>query len=226
LQHQLGLKLDGEEIAALHRRASCWYAENGFIDEALHHALKAGDLPMATELVEQNGPALWDEDNWRTLERWLAQLPDDIIQQRPKLLLARAWVLFYSLALWAVPPILEEIEAVLGDDEATQPLWGEVDLHWGKHWYWLGQASRSLESLNRALERIPKALHKASGEAELFWGLASQMVGHKNETIRRLNKWLYYEQSPHPVRQLRLEAALLFIHLLSGELAEAAPVIE
>ena len=39
LQLQLELKQDTAEMAVLHRRAGAWYAENGFIDEALHHAL-------------------------------------------------------------------------------------------------------------------------------------------------------------------------------------------
>jgi len=226
LQHQLELKLDAEGIAALHLRASTWYAENGFIDEALHHALLAGDLSAAAQLVEQNGPTLLDEDKWHTLKKWMARLPDDIIQQRPKLLLAKAWVSFHNFALWVIPPILEAIETILDDDETTQPLWGEVDFFWGHHWFWQGQSSRSMDLLGRALERIPKTHHLARGETELFWGLAVQMGGQKNEAVRTLNKWIYQEQTPHPGRQIKDLGSLIFIFLLSGELTEAARVAQ
>jgi LuxR family maltose regulon positive regulatory protein len=221
LQHQLELELEKEEIAALHRRASRWYAENEFIDEALHHALKAGDLSRAAQLVEQNGRTLLDEDKWHTLEKWMAQLPDDIIQQRPKLLLAKAWVSFHQFALGAIPPVLEAVEAVLDDDEITQPLWGEVDFFWGHHWYWQGQSSRSMDLLDRALERIPKTHYLARGEAEAFWSFASQMVGREKEAVRTLNQWFYGEQTPHPGRQIKELGSLVFIHLLSSELTEA-----
>jgi LuxR family maltose regulon positive regulatory protein len=221
LQHQLEVKQDKEEIAALHRRASRWYAENGFIDEALHHALKAGDLSRAAQLVEQNGRSLLDEDRWHTLEKWMAQLPDDIIQQRPKLLLAKAWVSFHQFALGAIPPVLEAVEVVLDDHETTQSLWGEVDFFWGHHWYWQGQSSRSMDLLDRALERIPKTHYMARGEAEAFWSFASQMVGRKKEAVRTLNQWFYGEQTPHPGRQIKELGSLVFIHLLSGELTEA-----
>jgi len=222
LQHKLELKLDKVEIAALHRRASRWYTENGIIDEALQHALKAGDLSMAAQLVEENGPGLLNEDKWHTLEKWLAQLPNDLIQQRPRLLLAKAWVSYYQFALRAIPPILEAVEAILADDETAQPLWGEVDFFWGHHWFWQGQSSRSMDMLERALERIPKTHHLARGETELFWGVTSQMSDRKTEAVRALTAWLYDEQPLHPGRQTKLLGSLMFIHLLSGELAEAA----
>ena len=222
LQYQLELKLDKEEIAALHRRASRWYAENGFIDEALHYALKAGDLSAAAQLVEQYGRTLLDEDKWHILEKWMAQLPDDIIQQRPKLLLSKAWVLFHQFGLRAIPPILEAVEAILDDDETTQPLWGEVEFFWGHHWYWQGQSNRSMDLLDRALERIPKTHYLARGEAEAFWSFASQMVGREKEAVQTLNQWFYREQTPHPGRQIKELGSLIFIHLISGELTEAA----
>jgi LuxR family maltose regulon positive regulatory protein len=227
LQHQLEMKLDTEAIAALHRRASRWYAENGFIDEALNHALKAEDISAAAQLVEQNGRTLLDEDKWYILEKWLAKLPDDIIQQRPRLLLAKAWILYYRLALWAFPPLLEATEAILDDDETTQPLWGEVDFFWGHHWYWQGETARSLDLFGRALERIPKTHHLgARGEAELYWGLAKQMSGQKNEAVQTLNEWVYHEQTPHPNRLIKDLGSLIFIYLLSGELTEAARVTQ
>ena len=221
LKRQLERNLDKAEVATLHRRASRWYAEHGFIDEALHHALKAGDLSAAAQLVEQNGRSLLNEDKWHTLEKWMAQLSDDIIQQRPKLLLANAWVSFHQFGLRAIPPILEVVEAILDDDETTQPLWGEVDFFWGHHWYWQGQSRRSMDLLDRAVERIPKTHYLARGEAEAFWSFASQMVGRKKEAVRTLNQWFYGEQTPHPGRQFKELGSLIFIHLISGELTEA-----
>ena len=41
-------------------------------------------------LDEHNRHAPLNEDKWYVLEKWLAQLPDDIVQQRPALLMAKA----------------------------------------------------------------------------------------------------------------------------------------
>ena len=226
LQQQLARRHSPPAIAALHARASAWLAQNGLIDEALRHALLAGDLSAAAQLVEQHGRTLLNEDQWHILEKWMAKLPDDIIQQQPRLLIAKAWVSYYRFALWAIPHLLESIETTLDDEAITQPLWGEVDFFWGHHWYWQGQSTRSLDLLRRALERIPKVHHLARGEAELFWGLASLMSGQKEEAVQKLNRWLYDDQAPHPGRQTKLLGSLIFIYLLSGELPEVAQLAQ
>jgi LuxR family maltose regulon positive regulatory protein len=87
----------------------------------------------------------------------------------------------------------------------------------------LGQRTHSLDSLNRALERIPKEHYLARGEAEVFWSLASQMSGQKEDAVRRLNRWLYDEQTPHPGRHTKLLGTLIFLDILSGEFNDAAP---
>jgi len=222
LRNQLQRRCEPDEIAALHGRASAWYAGNDLIDEALSHALSAGDDLGAAQLVERHGRVRLNEDRWHILEKWMVKLPEAIIQQRPQLLLAKTWVSYYHLALKAIPPLLKALETLLDDDAASQPWWGEVDFFWGHHWYWQGQSSRSLDLFSRALERIPEAHHAARGEAELWWGLASQYSGQRMEAIQRLNSILQGEQPPPPVRRLKLLGALVFMRMLSGELIEVA----
>jgi LuxR family maltose regulon positive regulatory protein len=220
LRNQLQRRCEPDEIAGLHARASAWYAQNDLIDEALSHALSAGDDLGAAQLVERNSRVRLNEDQWHVLEKWMARLPEAIIQQRPQLLLAKIWVSYYHFALGAIPPLLEAVETMLDNDAASQPSWGEVDFFWGHHWYWQGQSNRSLDLLSRALERIPEAYHAARGEAELWWGLASQYSGQRMEAVQRLNSILQGEQPPPPVRQIKLLGALVFIRMLSGELTE------
>jgi len=225
LRNQLQHRCEPDEITAIHARASAWYAQNDLIDEALSHALDAGDDLGAAQLVERNSRPRLNEDRWHVVERWMAKLPDAILQQRPQLLIAKAWVAYYHLALRTIPPLLEALETMMDDDAIAQPSWGEVDFFWGHHWYWQGQSARSLDLLGRALERIPEAYHAARGEAELWWGLASQMSGQRTEAVQKLNSILYCEQPPPPVRQTKLLGSLTFIHMLSGELTKAAQVI-
>ncbi len=50
----LRLKLRREypgRVAELHRRAACWYAQNGLLTDAVRHAARAGDWPLAAGLV-------------------------------------------------------------------------------------------------------------------------------------------------------------------------------
>jgi LuxR family maltose regulon positive regulatory protein len=221
LSVELKKRYSADEIAVFHLKASSWYSQNGLVDEALYHALEAGDALAAAQLLEENARTLLDEDRWHVLEMWMARLPDSVIRQRPRLLIAKAWVGFHQFAVQSIPPLLELVGTILEDDATAQPLWGEVDFFWGHHWYWQGQRTRSLDAFNRALEKIPKAHHLARGEAEVFWSLASQMSDQKEEAVRRLNRWLYDEQTPHPGRQTKLLGTLIFIDTLSGEFNDA-----
>jgi LuxR family maltose regulon positive regulatory protein len=222
LRNQLQRRCKPDEIAALHARASAWYAENDLLNEALSHALSAGDDFRAANLLERNVRTLLNEDQWHIVRKWLVQLPAEIVQQRPELLLAKAWMANYQLDVKVIPGILESSEVLLDDSEGSQPLKGQIDFFRGNTLLWQGQASRSLELLNRALVRIPEAYQMARGETEIIWSLASQMVGQSDKAVRFLHKRLHDEQATHPSSQSRLLAALSYVHCITGELTAAA----
>ena len=46
-----------EQVATLHRRASAWYEQHGSLADAIRHALAAGDVARAADLVERALPA-------------------------------------------------------------------------------------------------------------------------------------------------------------------------
>ena len=75
-------------IASLHHKASIWFAENGTIEEALRHALAAGDTAAAIELVAQHRHNLLNQEQWHTLNRWLRLFPRQLVEEEPELLVA------------------------------------------------------------------------------------------------------------------------------------------
>jgi LuxR family maltose regulon positive regulatory protein len=74
-----------EQIPELHRRASAWYEQNGFADEAIEHSLRAHDLARAAGLIEGCIDTLWGRGEHRKLQRWLDGLPDETLLSRPYL---------------------------------------------------------------------------------------------------------------------------------------------
>ncbi|HSM55724.1 MAG TPA: LuxR C-terminal-related transcriptional regulator [Candidatus Sulfomarinibacteraceae bacterium] len=80
------------ERPALHRRAANWCAEHGFVDQAAHHFLAAGETDMAAELVARRWTELLVQGRVKRLARWLAALPESAIVSEPHLLIARGWV--------------------------------------------------------------------------------------------------------------------------------------
>ncbi|MCP4627620.1 MAG: hypothetical protein GY850_29505 [bacterium] len=219
LQRQLKHRLNTDEISALHRRASCWFADNNLIDEALQYALAAEDVSAAAQLVEQNRHAPLNEDKWYILEKWLSQLPDDIVKQRPELSLAKVWVLYFRFELWAVSPLLEAIETPNGKAVKKLPR-GEIDLLNGILLYWKGQGERAIELIGRALELTPAANIGVRNEAEIYFAVSSQAAGQGKTAAEMFQREISHETS-EGTRKIRLLASLLFIHLLSGELVKA-----
>ena len=97
--------------AQLHRNAATWYEEHGLADDAIGHAVAAGELTWAARLIEQHFDAV---DYWRgegaTIQRWLSALPADLVRSRPRLLLVQALVAATSGNLGAVEPLLDAAE--------------------------------------------------------------------------------------------------------------------
>ncbi|HRE28896.1 MAG TPA: hypothetical protein PK954_19800, partial [Anaerolineales bacterium] len=77
--------LHPERVVALHRRASAWYEQYGERPDAIRHALAAGDLERAADLLELALPALSLNRQFTLLLSWFKMLPDDLIRARPVL---------------------------------------------------------------------------------------------------------------------------------------------
>ncbi len=225
LRHQLERRHSPQEIAALHRRASDWFARHDMIEAAIRHALAAGDALQAARLVEQKGRALLTENRWRLLKKWLDMLPPDLIQDRPLLLIAQAWVAYFRFALGDIPPLLQRLEQILAEDETARFLQEEIDFFWGHHWYWKGQMDRSLARLERARDREPVVHHVSKGITQVFWALAAQMSGRKEEAVRYLRQALDDAPLSPSIPQNESVGTLILVHLLSGELHRAARLV-
>jgi ATP/maltotriose-dependent transcriptional regulator MalT len=74
----------------LHRAAAAWCEQRGLADDAVRHALAAGDPARAARLVERyiGATLAWGEG--ATVTRWLASLPGEQIRARPRLCALRA----------------------------------------------------------------------------------------------------------------------------------------
>jgi LuxR family maltose regulon positive regulatory protein len=102
-----------ERVAELHRRASDWFDVAGDRPEALRHALAAGDVARAAELIELGIPDLRQARQDATQQEWLDSLPEDVFGTRPVLNLARVGARMVVGDTEGVEALLDEIEAWL-----------------------------------------------------------------------------------------------------------------
>ena len=100
-------------IAGLHLRASSWYDETGEPVPAVRHALAAGDISRAADLIEVATPTLQRNRQEATLRRWLDDVPDEVVRRRPVLAISFVGALMSSNEFGDVERRLREIERQL-----------------------------------------------------------------------------------------------------------------
>ncbi len=82
---------NADRVGELHAAASRWLAESGLLADAVGHAIASGDHNYAADLVELTLADLRRRRQDRTLRKWLAVLPDDVVRRRPLLATYVGW---------------------------------------------------------------------------------------------------------------------------------------
>ena len=108
---------DADRIARLHRTAAAWYEHQGLADDAIHHALAAGDKVSAARLVEMHFDTVFNlRGEEATIRRWLPALPDDLVRSRPRLLLAQSQMAGMRGDVDTMQPLIEAAERAFARD--------------------------------------------------------------------------------------------------------------
>jgi LuxR family transcriptional regulator, maltose regulon positive regulatory protein len=99
-----------ERVPELHASAAAWSEQHGLVDDAVRHALAAGDAVWAARLIEGHFDAMLQAGEDVTFRRWLEALPAELVRSRPRLCLAQAHGALLSGRLEAVAPHLADAE--------------------------------------------------------------------------------------------------------------------
>jgi LuxR family maltose regulon positive regulatory protein len=228
LEQRLQERFSQEKIAMLHRRASSWYATQGLTQEAIEHTLAAGDLTEAAHLVEAR--LLWaiQQEQWAQMERWLHLLPEDLIQGRPGLLVARAWILEVHGLLEGVPRLLTAAEQLIEtsgssvtdlDESQIKLLRALIALSWSLIQHVRGQTQASLQSASSALQWVPPGEVFVANLVLHYQALSNQLTGNEDVAHFELNNALR-EQSTNLNGAARLLFAQASIYLNAGKLQQ------
>ena len=111
-----------EWLPTLHHRASEWYEQNGFTDEAIEHTLRAEDFEQAAHLIEEHFDVVFQRGEHTKLRRWLSEVPVELVFSKPQLCILHAWNLFSSGQLDAAKRSVQAAEMTLdaSTDRATE----------------------------------------------------------------------------------------------------------
>lgn len=206
-------------VSVLHARASVWFEQNGYTEEALQHALAANDIAAAVEIVARHRRQLTNEEQWHRLEHWVHLFPNEVIDREPELLLAQAWFLVNRQQLADIPPLLDRVEALLAQQPAgaaTDRLQGEVQARRASQYYYAGDITRSMLAAQRALVRIPAEWWMLRAHARLFLSNGFLAAGD----LRQAYAILYDSGESEHGRacQMRLLASAGLIHGIAADI--------
>ncbi|MGB2955849.1 MAG: LuxR C-terminal-related transcriptional regulator, partial [Anaerolineales bacterium] len=111
-----------EQKQLLHSKASKWNENNGFINEAIEHALIAMDFERAAYLIEDQFGVNYERGDQTKLRSWLSKFPEDFVNSKPHLEILHAWLLFTTGQLDAAEQILLIAEKILFHKTDQEPI--------------------------------------------------------------------------------------------------------
>jgi LuxR family maltose regulon positive regulatory protein len=166
-----------ERVPELHRAAAAWHEAHGSADDAVGHALAAGEVAWAARLVERHVEALLRRSEGATLGRWLAALPAEAVGSRARLCLAQAVAAVVGGQPEAVEPLLaaaEQASAASGEEPHQPSI--------GRPWSVLANVPASIAFLRAEVARL-------RGDAEQAVAFDQQALEHLVE-----DDWLLSSQ--------------------------------
>lgn len=216
---------DEANLRRLRRRAGDWFARHGLLDEALQYMLAAGDAVAAAQVVEDNVAALLNAEDRQWLERWLTWLPQDLIEQRPGLLMARLWLNHFRGRI-TYAPLLTRIETLL-NDPATAPdataaasLRAEMQVLASQWAYLNNQPQVAIDIGEQAVASLPLDRLFARGLAQIHIIGGLQALGRDEEIERRLAVENYRDHLDAYTSRLAIADILARVNAASWERCE------
>ena len=172
-------------VQALHRAAAAWCEEHDLADDAVRHALAAGDAAWAARLVERHVEELLGRSEGVTLRRWLSALPAESVRDRPRLCLAQAYGAAQGFQVEALEALLDDAErafAVSGD-EPYEPSLGPP------------QGDSVLANVPAGIAFLRASLARLRGDAALAAGYNRQALAQLGEDDWLMRSFVHWNQA-------------------------------
>jgi LuxR family maltose regulon positive regulatory protein len=173
-----------EMLPELHKRAVQWYQENGFPEQAISHAVAAGDIEAAAELVEGNAISLLMHGELVTLLNWIEPI-EGVAGDRPWLSTYKAWALALTGQLDMAEAWLKRAENAMArsGQKNDDDLRGHIA---AIHAYIAdarGEADQTIRFAKQALQLLPQSDQVVRSVVTFTLGTAYRLIGdHKQAT--------------------------------------------
>ncbi len=200
-----------EWIPILHTRASTWFENHGWIEEAIRHSLAAKDWKNAARLVTQHIPAYLENGKMVTILQWIGDLPQEVIFTNPILCALVAEVYSQAGMIDKIDPYLSRAEEILqagekpGKDTRITPEWEispqEATVIRSMIWILRGLKAEfssdhkgALDLTQKALKEIPEMAPKELAVLHWVEGWAYRSLGRLDDALDRFTRATEFER--------------------------------
>lgn len=152
-------RTEPKNVLSYHARAAKWYEQQGDIANLIAHAIAARSFEEAARTIEQE---IQTNENPRfdaiVLRNALIELPPQLTNTRPWLLVAKAWAAFTSSQFADAVIAIQTLEQLLNQNnlatENPEQLWGLVVAFKGMQARQQGNTTESVALMEKALSTL------------------------------------------------------------------------
>jgi LuxR family maltose regulon positive regulatory protein len=201
-------------ITSLHQRAATWYKQNGYIVEAVSHLLAAQAYEQVAALVEQEARSLIFTGQMNTLNGWLADLPEEILQVHPRLQIYRLWIDLMQEKVALSAQALEEKENMLRalpPSPENEQLRVELLAILCRFVAFSGNSARAIRLAEEALQRLPEGDKALRARAYSALAVAYWIDGHAEKARQAYDQCMrlarpsgYYSLAAHATMMMAM----------------------
>jgi LuxR family transcriptional regulator, maltose regulon positive regulatory protein len=216
LRLELGQR-DPELVPVLHRRAAAWHRQAGNVDEAIHHASAAEELPEAAALIARHWLTYWLSGRRATVARWLDGLPEEAITSAPPVAFVAAWIRGFRGA--SKQQTQRWLTATEDASYEGPPPVGIPSLAFGAA---LARATMVFDDVGGSAAAARRALELAGPQPTPFYWTAQAALGHGlylsgQPAAARLQLEELVGRVPASVQPYAVVTALAVLSLIAGD---------
>jgi LuxR family maltose regulon positive regulatory protein len=173
LRQEFVNRFNPDEIKALHTSAGRWFAQNGWIEEALYHLIPADKTEEAINLIAQHRYQMMNHTQWPRLDRWMNLFPGEIIENSVELWMIKIWLTYQHGQYAELPALLGHLDTISTKENASglsRSLVGEIKAVHCAIAYYNGDSESSIALARQALDLVESSLWIARVMIRMYLG--------------------------------------------------------
>lgn len=223
LQRRLRESLPPDEVRAMHHRAADWFERNGLIQEAITHAVAAGDDEAAVRIMTDHAHAALNREQWQSVAYWLGLLSESA-RRHPSALVIQGWVLNFQFRLRTMAMAAADAATRLADAGLTTAerdlLRNQIDLQLAAAAFWQGNPETALALTQRALPGVASDMLYARSIGQLYHATSMSVVRSMAEALAFLDEALAAQMEPSDTVAARMLMGQMIIFVEGGNMRQ------